>query len=177
MIEIVPYDLRWPGHFATEAAKLRAAFGELALGIEHVGSTAVPGLAAKPVIDIQVSVASLAPPERFLPPLALLGYHPVPLGDFDLVYPWFVKPPDWPSTHHVHLCVQGEEQERRHLAFRDHLRRHPAAAADYVALKRGLAAAHHGNTLESREAYSLAKTAFVESVLARARAASQPLKR
>ena len=135
MIEIVPYDARWPAHFEAEAAMLRAAFGALALRIEHVGSTAVPGLAAKAVIDIQVSVASLAAPERFLPPLAQLGYRHVPLDDFDLVYPYFVKPHDWPSTHHVHLCVQGEEQERRHLAFRDHLRHHPAVAADYVALK------------------------------------------
>jgi len=177
MIKIVAYDLAWPAHFEAEASTLRRAFGALALRIEHVGSTSVPGLAAKGVIDIQVSVASLAAPERFLPPLAQLGYTHVPMGDFDLVYPFFVKPLDWPSTHHVHLCVQGEEQERRHLAFRDHLRQHPEVAADYVALKRTLAAAHHGNTLESRECYSLAKTDFVESVLARALAERPALKR
>jgi GrpB-like predicted nucleotidyltransferase (UPF0157 family) len=177
MIKIVPYDPAWPAHFEAEAAALRAAFGELALRIEHVGSTSVPGLAAKAVIDIQISVASLASPERFLPPLAQVGYLHVPLDDFDLVYPYFVKPHDWPSTHHVHLCVQGEEQERRHLAFRDHLRNHPEVAADYVALKRTLAAAHHGNTLESRECYSLSKTEFVEAVLARALAAPPSLKR
>lgn len=177
MIEIVPYDPAWPTHFEAEAARFRAAFGELALRIDHVGSTAVPGLAAKAVIDIQVSVASLGSPERFLPPLTQLGYHHVPMGDFDLVYPWFVKPRDWPSTHHVHLCVQGEEQERRHLAFREHLRGHPELAADYLALKRTLAAAHHGSTLESRERYSLAKTEFVEAVLAGVLAASAPLKR
>jgi GrpB-like predicted nucleotidyltransferase (UPF0157 family) len=174
MIKIVAYDPAWPAHFEAEASKLRATFGELALRIEHVGSTSVPGLAAKAVIDIQVSVASLASPERFLPLLAQLGYLHVPMGDFDLVYPWFVKPHDWPSTHHVHLCVQGDEQERRHLAFRDHLRCHPEVAAEYVALKRSLAAANHGRTLESRECYSLSKTGFVESVLARALAMPPP---
>jgi GrpB-like predicted nucleotidyltransferase (UPF0157 family) len=178
MIKIVPYDSAWPAQFEAEASKLRAAFGDLALRIEHVGSTSVTGLAAKTVIDIQVSVASLAAPERFLAPLTQLGYLHVPTGDFDLVYPWFVKPHVWPSTHHVHLCVQGDEQERRHLAFRDHLRCHPEVAADYVALKRSLAAAHHGNTLESRERYSLSKTGFVESVLALALATpAPPLKR
>jgi GrpB-like predicted nucleotidyltransferase (UPF0157 family) len=70
--------------------------------------------------------------------------------------------------------VQGDEQERRHLAFRDHLRCHPEVAAEYVALKRSLAAANHGNTLESRECYSLSKTGFVESVLARALAMPPP---
>jgi GrpB-like predicted nucleotidyltransferase (UPF0157 family) len=174
MIKIVAYDPAWPAHFEAEAGALRVAFAALALRIEHVGSTSVPGLAAKAVIDIQVSVASLAAPERFLAPLAQLGYLHVPMGDFDLVYPWFVKPHVWPSTHHVHLCVQGDEQERRHLAFRDHLRCHPEVAAEYVALKQTLAAAHHGRTLESRECYSLSKTGFVESVLARALATPAP---
>jgi GrpB-like predicted nucleotidyltransferase (UPF0157 family) len=73
-----------------------------------------------------------------------------------------------PSTHHVHLCVAGSEQERDHFAFRDFLRRDPAVAAEYAALKRELAAAYDGLTLESQERYSLSKTEFVRSVLARA---------
>ena len=84
------------------------------------------------------------------------------------MYPFFKKPAEWPSTHHVHLCVAGSEQERDHLAFRDFLRRNPAVAAQYAALKRELAAAHDGLTLESQERYSLSKTEFVRSVLARA---------
>ena len=168
MIEIVPYDVAWPSRFETEAAAIRAMLGTLALRVDHVGSTSVPGLAAKPVIDIQVSVATLDPLAAHSARLAQLGYTHVPLGDFDLVYPFFQKPADWPSTHHVHLCVVSSEQERLHLAFRDYLRRHPMVADEYVDLKRRLAAAHDGATLESRERYSLAKTEFVTAILERA---------
>ena len=174
MIRIVPYQTDWPAQFAAEAETIRAAFGSRALRIEHVGSTAVPGLAAKPVIDLQISVASLEPMSVHSQPLEDLGYTHIPLGDFDLVYPFFQKPATWPSTHHVHLCVVGGEQEQRHLVFRDYLRDHPDVAADYAELKRGLAAEHDGNTLASRERYSLAKTAFVTSVLERALAEGYP---
>ena len=99
--------------------------------------------------------------------LERLGYTHFPLGDFDLVYPFFKRPDTWPSTHHVHLCVSGSEQEQDHIAFRDYLRGNPAAAAAYVELKRGLAAVHLGLTMESQEQYSLAKTAFIRSALKR----------
>ena len=107
-------------------------------------------------------------------PLTQLGYSHIPLGPFDLVYPFFQKPAAWPSTHHIHLCVLGAEHERRHLAFRDYLRSHPAVAAEYAEIKCSLAAAHDGETLESRERYSLSKTEFVTSVLERALAAGDP---
>jgi GrpB-like predicted nucleotidyltransferase (UPF0157 family) len=97
-----------------------------------------------------------------------MGYTHVPLGDFDRVYPFFCKPSTWPSTHHVHVCEVGSEQEARHLAFRDYLREDPKIAAEYVVLKRRLAQLHDGATIESRERYSLAKSDFVASVLARA---------
>jgi len=177
MIAIEPYDSAWPARFAIEAERIRRSFGDLALRVEHVGSTAVPGLAAKPVIDIQVSVPSLAPMGGFIERLSEIGYGHVSLGAVDLVYPFFTKPAAWPSTHHVHLCVVDSEHERRHLAFRDYLRRHPLAAAEYLTLKHELAAAHHGATIESRECYSLAKTEFVSSVVARAFAEGYPLHR
>jgi len=176
MIIIAPYDHAWPVMFAAEAARLARALGDLALRIEHVGSTAVPGLAAKPVIDIQVSVPSLEPLDRYRTSLAELGYTYFSLGAFDLVYPFFKKPAEWPSTHHAHLCVAGSEQERDHLAFRDFLRRNPSVAAEYAALKRELAAAHDGLTLASQEHYSLSKTDFVRSLLTRALAESRTLR-
>jgi GrpB-like predicted nucleotidyltransferase (UPF0157 family) len=166
MLKIEPYDPAWPALFEDEAARLRRALGPAALRIEHVGSTAVPGLAAKAVIDIQVSVASLEPAAPLAEALKALGYTFVSLGDFDKVYPFFTKPAAWQSTHHVHLCVVGGEQEARHPAFRDALRKDPVLADDYVKLKRALAAAHRGTTLASREDYSLAKSDFVERVLA-----------
>ncbi|MGM9485916.1 GrpB family protein [Ideonella sp. YS5] len=169
MVVLQAYDPGWPALFETESLRLRAAFGSLALQIEHVGSTAVPGLAAKPVIDIQVSVSSLAPFGRYVPVLAGLGYRHVALGDFDLVYPFFHKPAEWPGTHHVHLCEAAGEQEWKHLAFRDHLRAHPQMAARYEALKRELAGRHDIGTPRSMEAYSLAKSEFVAEVLRAAR--------
>lgn len=174
MIEIVPYDAAWPSLFEVEAAAIRKVMGGLALRIEHVGSTSVPGLAAKPVVDIQVSVATLATLATHSVALARIGYTHISLGPFDLVYPYFQKPADQPSTHHLHLCVSGSDLEHRHLAFRDYLRSHPAVGTEYVELKRSLAAVHDGATLESRERYSLSKTQFVTSVLERALSAGYP---
>jgi GrpB-like predicted nucleotidyltransferase (UPF0157 family) len=128
MIEIVAYDPSWPAAFKAEADTLRKALGDLACCIEHVGSTAVPGLAAKAVIDIQVPVRSLQPRQPYYEAWAPLGYNHVPLGDFDMVYPYFEKPSDWPHTHHLHLCEVGSEQERVHIAFRDCLRDHSEVA-------------------------------------------------
>lgn len=168
MIRIVPYDAGWPVQFEAEAARLRDVMGARALRVEHVGSTAVPGLEAKPVIDIQVSVVALDRHADDAAALASLGYLHVPLGDFDAFYPFFQRPHRWPCTHHVHLCVSGGEQERRHLVFRDRLRADAALAAAYADLKRRLARAHDGATPESRERYSLAKSAFVQSALSAA---------
>jgi GrpB protein len=87
MITLVPYDPAWPIMFEVEANQIRGVFRDLALRVEHVGSTAVPGLSAKPVIDIQASVAYLTPFEPYLRLLASVGYPHVPLGEFDRVYP------------------------------------------------------------------------------------------
>lgn len=174
VIRIFPYDPAWPTAFESEARRVRARFGKRALRIDHVGSTAVPGLAAKPVIDIQVSVATLAARVAIDGDMAALGYTHVDLGAFDRVYPFFVIPAEWPATHHVHLCEAGGEQERKHLAFRDYLRAHAEIAAEYVALKRALAREHGGATMAERERYSLAKGEFVRSVLERALAEGLP---
>lgn len=168
MIRIEPYSPSWPQAFADESAFLRSEFGPIALHIEHVGSTSVPGLAAKPVIDIQISVAQLNDRSGFLEPLTRLNYVHVDLGEYDCVYPFFIKPEIWPTTHHVHLCVAGGEEEAKHLAFRDYLRGNPASAAEYEKLKRSLAARHDGHTIKSVEAYSLDKTDFVEAILIKA---------
>jgi GrpB-like predicted nucleotidyltransferase (UPF0157 family) len=168
VIVIAPYDPAWLARFDAEAERIRQAFGSRALRVEHVGSTSVPGLAAKPVIDIQVSVPSLEPRDIYNSWLSGLGYTHFSLGSFDVVYPFFKRPVGWPSTHHVHLCVVGSVQEQEHLAFRDYLRCNLDVAAEYASLKRKLAGAHHGQTMESQEQYSLSKTEFVVSVLARA---------
>jgi len=174
MITIVPYDSRWPREFAAEAARIRDALGPLAVRIDHVGSTAVPGLAAKAVIDIQVSVVSLSPRGWLVPRMLELGYFHLDLGGFDLVYPYFRRPEAWPHSHHVHACESGGEQERRHLVFRDYLRRHPQRAAEYAALKRQLATLHPGRDHDERERYSIAKSSFVEAAIEAADAEGLP---
>jgi len=175
MITIVPYTQEWCRAFGAEARRIRAQFGDRALRIDHVGSTSVPGLAAKPVVDIQVSVASLQPRDSLLGDMQALDYTHVDVGDgFDLIYPFFKRPAEWPSSHHVHLCEAGAEQERKHLAFRDYLRRHASVAAEYLELKKELARIHGGATPESRENYALGKSDFVERVIARAFAEELP---
>src|SRR5690242_10267094 len=121
MIEIVPYDPTWPAAFEAERKRIAESLGALALRIEHNGSTAVPGLAAKPVIDIQVSVARLRPIEQYRPALEQLGYQHLPHPD-DAFAPFFYRPAEWPHTHHVHVVEAGSAEEERTLAFRDFLR-------------------------------------------------------
>ena len=173
MIEIVPYDPQWPRDFEIERDRIQAALGSLALRIDHNGSTAVPGLAAKPVIDIQVSVASLRQLDACASRLAALGYIHVPHGDDD-VCPFFHRPASWPHTHHVHLVQAGGDEERRTLLFRDYLCAHPQEGRHYEDLKRQLAASHGGADRDSREAYAIAKTAFIERCIAAGAAATDP---
>ena len=165
MVTLAKHDPAWHQAFKTEAARIRSRLGTHAVRIDHVGSTAVPGLIAKPVIDLQVSLDSLEPRRLWEQAMSELGYQHVDLGAFDQVYPFFTKPGVWPCTHHVHLCVAGSQQESDHLAFRDYLRLNPSAAAEYGRLKLDLAAKYEGTTLESQEQYSLSKTSFVVSVL------------
>jgi GrpB-like predicted nucleotidyltransferase (UPF0157 family) len=167
-IDVVPYDPAWPEEFARERDRIRNALGDVAVRIEHNGSTAVPGLSAKPVIDIQISVAALHPMDLYERPLAALGYTHVPHED-DAWCPFFHRPADWPHTHHVHVVAAGDDEERRTLAFRDYLRAHPDAAREYEALKRRLADRFNVSTFDSQQAYADGKTEFVGRILAQAR--------
>jgi GrpB-like predicted nucleotidyltransferase (UPF0157 family) len=173
MIEIAAYDPGWPAAFETEAARLRAVLGRLALRIDHHGSTSIPGLAAKPIIDIQVSVAALQPLHAYVSFLATIGYVHVPTAD-DSFSPFFHRPAQWPHSHHVHLVQCGGLEERRTLAFRDYLRDNPGEAREYERLKRHLAALNRGSSAESREDYARAKSGFIQRIVALALAAGYP---
>jgi GrpB-like predicted nucleotidyltransferase (UPF0157 family) len=163
-IDIVPYDPAWPGLFAAEAARLRAVLDpDQVRGIEHFGSTAVPGLAAKPIIDILISVVSLATAKAtMVRPITALGYlywdeNP----KMDRMF--FVKglPPHAARrTHHVHITEPDNEMWRLRLPFRDHLRAHPDEARRYEALKRALAERYPTD----RDRYTEAKTDYIERV-------------
>ena len=165
MITLVDYDPGWPAAFEEEATRLRDALGPLARRIEHNGSTSIPGMLAKPVIDIQISVAKLEPLSAYGEPLGRLGYSHTPHPD-DAVCPFFKRPDRWPHTHHVHVVEAGGREEQCTLAFRDYLRTHADEARAYEALKRHLAARFIGDTSQAREQYSMAKSDFVERIIA-----------
>lgn len=159
-VHVVPYDLSWPRRFEEERAVLAAAIGAYVAGtIEHVGSTAVPGLAAKPVIDIMVGVESLAASRPALSILRTLEYCYFPYRA-DVMH-WLCKPSPQVRTHHLHLVPFGSRLWAERIAFRDYLRDHPAAAAEYADLKRSLAAEHRFD----REAYTDAKEPFIRKAL------------
>ena len=148
-----------------EAERLHELLGDLALRVDHVGSTSVPGLAAKPVIDIQVSVAAIVPRAPIVDPLVAAGYRHS-IDPIETEHEFLSKGYDdgYPRRVHVHVCQVGSAWERRHLAFRDALRDNAVTAAEYAALKRRLAAEHPGDI----QTYTDGKTAFIRSVEERA---------
>jgi GrpB-like predicted nucleotidyltransferase (UPF0157 family) len=172
-LQIVPYDPGWATEFEAERRRISEALGGLARRVDHHGSTAVPGLDAKPVIDIQVSVDRLSPMSAYAAPLAGLGYCHVPHAD-DAVCPFFHRPSQWPHSHHVHVVESGGADERRTLAFRDYLREHADAASEYASLKRHLAVQYDAEDAADREAYAKAKAQFIEQVLQSAFALGYP---
>jgi GrpB-like predicted nucleotidyltransferase (UPF0157 family) len=163
-VQLLPYDPAWPERFREMEAWLRSRLGPLAPRIEHYGSTAVPGLPAKPVVDILVEVPSFAEARGRVIPL---------LNDECWEYWWysdhmtFVKRLSLmgPRTHHVHMAPRGHEVWRG-IAFRDYLRSHPRDAERYADLKRRLAAAHRAD----RERYTREKTWLVREITAAAEA-------
>jgi GrpB-like predicted nucleotidyltransferase (UPF0157 family) len=152
-VEVVPYDDRWPGRAAAELAALRSALGPLACHADHIGSTAVPAMAAKDVLDLQLSVLDLdAAAAAFDAPLARLGYtrlpyerDHVPAGDDSDPALWakrYWRRRDQPAGDvNLHVRVAGSPNERLALLFRDWLRAHPLAVPAYARFKSELARA------------------------------------
>jgi GrpB-like predicted nucleotidyltransferase (UPF0157 family) len=160
VIRISPYDLAWQDSFESERAALDAAIGPWAVGgIHHVGSTAVPGLAAKPIVDILVGVESLESSRACFEPLARLEYLYAPYRSEEMH--WFCKPHPDRRTHHLHLASATGRRYADELAFRDRLRADPDTAVAYAALKRELAARFP----DDRDAYTEAKTDFIRRAL------------
>lgn len=163
-IEIVDYDPAWPARFEQARSELLTALPGLFTAIEHVGSTSVPGLAAKPIIDLMAAADDLAKVASHGGELARIGYHFVDAGmPGHLFYP---REQDGVRTHHLHVVEAGTLGTRNELLFRDYLRAHPADAARYAELKRRLAA-----TGVTGGDYTRAKTGLVQEVTDKARAA------
>jgi GrpB-like predicted nucleotidyltransferase (UPF0157 family) len=167
-VRIVEYDPGWVDLAAAEIGRIDGALGEVAVRVEHVGSTAVPGLAAKPIVDLLVAVAAIEPRARYVGRLEGLGYLFAPdpeAPDFH----FFGKPEERPRTHHLHVCLAGGEDEVRHLVLRDFLRSHPDEVARYAALKREVAARHP----QDRLAYIEGKADYVAALEGRALASAR----
>lgn len=162
-VRISTYDSSWPDLFARERAALEAAIGEwVSGGIHHVGSTAVPGLDAKPIVDILAGVDDLETSRACFEPLAQLDYLYAPYRSEEMH--WFCKPHPSRRTHHLHLVPTASKRFADELAFRDRLREEPATARAYAALKHSLAARFN----DDREAYTDSKGDFIREVLAAA---------
>jgi GrpB-like predicted nucleotidyltransferase (UPF0157 family) len=159
---VTDYDPAWPELYARTAGPIRSAFAGLGAEVEHVGSTAVPGLAAKPVLDLDVVVPAPGDVPAAIELLRGLGY--VYQGDKGIAGREAFLWPRGARPHHVYVVVAGSEPHVLHIRFRDHLRRHPEAAEEYAALKRALAARY----ADDPAGYTEGKSEFVERILAAA---------
>jgi GrpB-like predicted nucleotidyltransferase (UPF0157 family) len=157
---VTSYDPQWPAEFVAEEARIRAAILRPAL-IEHIGSTAVPNLAAKPVIDIMIGLASLAEATNWIRELQALGYEYVP--EYETVMPerrYFRRMESARRSHQIHMVERGGDFWVRHLAFRDFLSTNPQHANDYGRLKMELAARFR----DDRDGYMDGKDKFIKNL-------------
>ena len=162
VVELSSHNEEWHQIFADEEAALRAVIGQFVMGVEHIGSTSVCGISAKPILDIAVAVSDQAQGEKCVAPLEKTGYtyrgeNGIP-GRF-----YFVK--GRPRTHHLHLLLFDSNAWRNHLLFRDYLRQNPQIAEEYDKLKKELSQKYKND----RDSYLDGKAAFVEKVLRSAR--------
>lgn len=161
-IHLEPHDSRWAGQFVLERNRLLGLLPGHFAAIEHIGSTAVPRLAAKPIIDLIAGVPNMGEADALLDPLCSRGYETS--ADFNATLPhrrWLMRHASGRRTHHLHLVVFGSDLWVGWLKFRDILRADPEIAAHYGNLKHELAAQHR----HDREAYARAKSAFIDGVL------------
>lgn len=164
-ILLVAHDPAWSLRFVGERARLLAAFPGYFIDIEHIGSTAVVGLSAKPIVDLLAGVASMEVAVSLNEPLCRCGYTTSPELNASLTdRQWFMRWNQGRRTHHLHVLVHGGENWFRHLRFRDALRANLVLAGRYAELKETLARQHR----HDREAYTQAKTAFIRAAIGEA---------
>lgn len=164
LVFIVPYDPFWPEQYENEKELILRDIGSYLVSIEHMGSTAVPGLAAKPVIDILIGVRSLKDAPRFIPPLVNRGYEYIP--EYETTFPerrYLHRIVEGQHTHHLHIVEPDTDFYHVQLAFRDFMRTHPDACEEYADLKLRLADEYRND----RMAYTDAKAEFIQGILAK----------
>jgi GrpB-like predicted nucleotidyltransferase (UPF0157 family) len=161
-VVITDYNPHWPIMYEEEKSRILGVIEHKVVNIEHIGSTAVPGLGAKPIIDIMAGFHRLSDAEECIEPLQTIGYEYSPPSIAGIPERRYLNK----ANYHLHMVEVTSDFWKRHLLFRDSLRTHPEVAQQYLELKKDLAA-RHGT---ERESYTEAKTSFIEQVVERARA-------
>ena len=164
-IVISEYDPKWPAIYEEEVARILALAGDTVTAVEHVGSTSVPGLGAKPIIDIMAAVGQIDEAMTLVEPLGALGYRYLPEYEELIPERRFFRRGRESASHHLHIVETATDFWIDHLLFRDYLRSHRETAMEYDEIKRNLAA----RLGDDRAAFTMAKTSFIEPVLVRAR--------
>ncbi len=163
MITIEEHNPEWPRMFRHLASMIRSTIGPVALRIDHIGSTSIPGLAAKPLVDIQISVDAFEPMEPYLLPLESLGFEYCAANP-ELTKRYFKEPDEMVERTHIHVRRACSFSEQFPLLFRDYMRCHAAAALEYATLKLQLAEQYR----QYRHGYTKAKDAFIWDIMRRA---------
>jgi GrpB-like predicted nucleotidyltransferase (UPF0157 family) len=167
-IEIIKFDQRWTMSFNSIKQVINNSLGDLIIGIEHVGSTSVQGLGAKPILDIDIVIENYDVFPNVIQGLEKIGYfHQAEwsfegreaFGRKDISTPWNGEGTQW-MEHHLYVCNKDSKELARHLAFRDYLRRNPQSVIEYEKVKRDLA-----NTVKDRTSYTSGKTEFINKIL------------
>jgi GrpB-like predicted nucleotidyltransferase (UPF0157 family) len=158
IIEVVPYNSQWPQIFEAEAKLIKKALGDNCIAIHHIGSTAIPGLSAKPVIDILPVVKSLIDVDKSVEAMEQIGYEA--LGEYGIPLRRFFQKGGDMRTHHVHVFEKGNPLILQHLKFRDWLISHPDDAKAYQELKLKLASKFSNDS----ESYVKGKEIFIQSI-------------
>jgi GrpB-like predicted nucleotidyltransferase (UPF0157 family) len=160
-IELAPHDPRWTAYFEEVKVSLSAVLGRYALDIQHVGSTSIAGIVAKPVIDVAIAIERYPLPDEVLAAVAALGY--TYWGEYGIPRRHLFFQRGGPVGYNVHINELANDEFQRHVLFRDYLRAHPDAAQEYERLKLLLAAQH-----DDVNAYADNKSAFVQDILRKA---------
>jgi GrpB-like predicted nucleotidyltransferase (UPF0157 family) len=163
-VEVVPHDPRWRDAFAEEAKHVAAALGENVVAVHHIGSTAVPNIFAKPILDLLVEVGDIAEVDGRSSAMESLGYEV--MGEYGIPGRRYFRKDNREGirTHHIHAFEAGSAEAERHLAFRDYMIAHPADAQRYSELKRKLAEEYP----QSSAGYMDGKDGFIKEIERRA---------
>ncbi len=161
-VKVVPYQKKWATEFEREKARILKVCGDKVVAVEHIGSTSVPGLAAKPIIDIAIGIKRLKDAKKLLPALRKLNYHFY--KEFQRQRLFVAKGPDEKRTHYLHVMRYNGAKWKTDQLFKNYLRTHPKAVEQYSKLKQKLSKVHP----DDRQSYADDKNNFIKSIIKKA---------